>query len=338
MRESERFQQANRKRGMAECLAGLGRLPEAEAMAREAVGSLEGQSEALRDLVTILWKEGKDAEAVKLLADPKGYLAAWEICEALDKDFSGVYLDLPAERLTRAVDAIAKKPELSNYSTCVIRGFGNAGRWEDALRIAERLSPPSPERMDQLIVLYGYIKTGKGREAAAEWLREKIAPDKRNPLSMKALYTKNDDLLWDVIGTPNPNDHPEWVWLFRAVAFALRGSDADPHRAELLDYYGKDKRDPYHVMGRYLVGLAPETDMIALAATSRSRSEIAYYLGARAQREKRFRDACEWYRVAAESGEGTSPRSLALYTLGEWAGMRQGIWKLEAGENPVSSR
>jgi tetratricopeptide (TPR) repeat protein len=332
MGETESFQLANRKRGMAECLAGLGRLPEAEALAREAVGSLRGQSEAMRDLVQILWKEGKDADAVKLLADP-GSLAKWEVCDALKTDFAKVFADRTSERLTLALDAIAKKPELRNYSTCVIEGFGNAGRSDFALRAAEVLSPPGPDRMDQLIVLYGYMKAAKGPEAATAWLKEKIPADKRNPLSMKALYTKNDDVLWDVIGKPNPNDHPEWVWIFRAVAFALRGSDADPRRAELLTYYGTDNLDSHHVMGRYLVGLVSERDMFALAPTSPFRSEIAYYLGVRAQREKRFRDACEWYRVAAESGEGTSPRSLALFTLGEWAGMRQGIWKLEAGGN-----
>ena len=69
-------------------------------------------------------------------------------------------------------------------------------------------------------------------------------------------------------------------------------------------------------MGRYLVGLGTEDDMLALAAASRSRSEIAYYLGVRAQHEKRFGDACEWYRVAAESGESTTPRSLAMWALG----------------------
>jgi hypothetical protein len=150
---------------------------------------------------------------------------------------------------------------------------------------------------------------------------------------MKALYTKNDELLWDVIVTPSPKDHPEWVWLFRAVAFALRGSDADPHREELLAYYGTDNRDEYHIKGRYLVGLGSEAEMFALAATSSTRSEIAYYLGARAEREKRFRDACEWYRVSAESGEETSPRALALYALRDWYTTGQRIWKLEAGGN-----
>jgi hypothetical protein len=251
----------------------------------------------------------------------------------LEKDFSSVFLDQPADKLTRAIDAIAKKPELASYSTCVARGFANAGRWEDAMRIAERLPPPSPDRMDLLITQYGYMKSWKGGKAAAEWLEERVPPGKRNPLSIKALSTKNDDVLWDVIGTPNPNDKAEWVWFYRAVAFALRGSDGDPHRAELLAYYGKDNPESPHAMGRYLVGLGSEDQMFALAAKSWSRSEVAYYLGARANHEKRFRDACEWYRVAAESGENTSPRSLAMYALGEWAEMRQGIWRLEAGGN-----
>ena len=86
-------------------------------------------------------------------------------------------------------------------------------------------------------------------------------------------------------------------------------------------------------MGRYLVGLGTEDDMLALAATSRSRSEVAYYLGVRAQHEKRFGDACEWYRVAAESGESTTPRSLAMWALGGLAEIRQESWKPEPAEN-----
>ncbi len=327
----EPFEKGNRERGMAECLVGLGRLPEAEKMAREAVRALPNQSEAARILVRILWREGKDSEAVDLLAGKAISREPWERCQALDIDFSEVFADLPRKRLEQAVEAIAKKPELANTSPCVIRGLARSSRWEDALWVTDRLLAPSPERMDVLIDQYGYMKNWKGREAAAAWLTEKLPAEKRNPLSMKALYTKNDDLLWDVIATPIPSDHPEWVWLFRAVAFALRGSDADPHRSALLGYYEKSDPDPYHVMGRYLVGLATEEDMFALARSGRPRSEIAYYLGVRAQGEKRFRDACEWYRVSAESGEGTSPRALAFYTLGEWTGLRQGIWAVEAG-------
>jgi hypothetical protein len=215
----------------------------------------------------------------------------------------------------------------------VARGFGNAERWEDALRIASRLSASGADPADSFILQYEFVRGWKGRKAAVDWLQERVTAGRRNPLSIKALYTRNDDVLWDVIGAPNPDDKAEWVWLYRSIAFALRGSDRDPHHEELLAYYGQHNPDPVHVMGRYLVGLGTEDDLRALAAASRSRSEVAYCLGARAQHEKRFGDACEWYRVAAESGEETTSRSLALYTLGNWAETRQGTRQREAGES-----
>jgi hypothetical protein len=330
MHETEPFQRRVRKRELANVLAAVGRLAEAEAMMREAAEELRWGSDTPRDLAQILWQEGKDGEAVDILGHERPYLQAWEICQALEKDFAGVVMDLPPERRTRAIDAIAKKRELASYSTCVARGFANAGRWEDAMLVAGRLPPPGPDPMDLLISQYGYMKSWKGGTAAAEWLEKRVPAERRNPLSIKALTTKNDDVLWDVIGTPNPSDKAEWVWFYRAVAFALRGSDGDPRQAQLLAYYGKDNPEPPHAMGRYLVGLGAEDEMFALTGNSPSRSELAYSLGARAQHEKRFGDACEWYRVAAESGEGTTPRSLAMYALGDWAAVRQGISQLEA--------
>lgn len=329
MNESERFQRTIIKRGLAECLAGLGQLPQAESLMREVVGWIPWDPEDVRDFVRILWAEGKDKEAAETLADPKHSLSGWEVCSALSDDLAEVFLDRPAERLKSAVDAIVKRPALSRYYRCASSGFAKAGRWEQALRVSGQFAPSGSEQMDLLILRYEYTKNWKGREAAAEWLKAQIPAGQLNPLSMKALYSKNDDLLWDVIATPDPNNHPEWVWLFRACAFALRGTDQDPHRADLLAYFAKDSPAPYHVMGRYLLGLASEAEMFALATTPERISEVAYYLGARAQGDRRFRDACEWYRVAAESREQTSPRTLALYTLSEWVGTPQGIWKLE---------
>ena len=227
MHETEPFQKRVLKREMANALAAVGRLSEAEAMMREASVELSGASDTPRNLTLILWKEGKNDDAVAILANPKTYIQGWEICEALEKDFSSVFLELPSERLTKAIDAIAKEPRLAQYSTCVARGFETAGRWEDALRIATRLSAPGADPTDSLILQYEFMRGWKGREAAVEWLQGKVPVGKRNPLSIKALYTRNDDVLWDVIGAPNPNDKAEWVWLYRATAFALRGSDGD---------------------------------------------------------------------------------------------------------------
>jgi tetratricopeptide (TPR) repeat protein len=331
MTESEPFQKAVIQRGTAECLAGLGRLDEAEKMSRQAAAWMRGDTETRRDLIRILWMRDKNDEAAAMLADEKGAMPEWAVCASLREDLPAAFPPGATQRLDAALDAIVKRPVLTKYPTCLYEGFGDAGRWEDAIRVAEKTGKPN-EHLEVLIQLYGYMRAAKGRDAAAEWLKQRIPEGKRNPLSMKAFYTKNDDLLWDVIGTPSPEDHPEWVWLFRALAFALREPDDGPHRAPLVAHYGKAADDPYDVMGRYLVGLATEADMFAVVARHPGRSEVAYYLGARAQRERRFRDACEWYRVASEASEATSPRNLALRQLNEWSELGQGLWRLEAAK------
>jgi hypothetical protein len=329
MQESEWFQKANQKRGMAECLAGLGRFAEAEKLAREAATELAEQSEATRYLIKILWMGGKDEDAAALTTRPP--LAEWERCDVLRIELPQALEGAPPARVDHALDALAKQPGVARWwSSCAIEGFGNAGRWEDALRVDQHGPLGNGDAgVERLVTLYGYAKSARGKEAAAQWLNQRLPAGSRNSISPKAVYLKQYEILWDVIGTPDPNDHPEWVWLLRAVAFALAPQDGS-HRAELEAYYSRPSEERYHVMGRYVLGLASEDEMLALASKGAPRSEIAYYAGVRAQHEGRYRDACEWYRVAAESGEVTGPRTLALHALGEWEAMGQGLWRLEA--------
>ena len=160
-------------------------------------------------------------------------------------------------------------------------------------------------------------------------MKGRVSNAERNPLSMKAFYSGNDDLLWDLIGVPDPADHPEWVWLFRADALALRPASNADHRAALLEYYRREDPDRTHRIGRYVIGMSSEADVVALGTDVRQRAEIAYALAVRAESEGRIRDACEWYRVAAETPLNSMLRTLAIYRLRSWTGSRQGIWKVE---------
>jgi hypothetical protein len=331
--QSEPFQQTIIKRGIAENLAGTGRLAEAETLLREVVRYSPYDAENVRDLVRVLWAEDKLADAASTLVDPQHRLTYWDRCGALGEDFVDVFEGASQERLRAAAAAAAKHPDLLSLYDCAPAGLAKVGRAQDAMTVAEQFPVKGSARIDALITRYGYMKAWKGQDAAEAWLRQQVPEGERNPLSMKALYTKNDEVLWDVLQSPEANDHPEWVWLFRACAFALRGKEGDPHRAELLAYYQRSIPDDYHVMGRFLVGLASEAELFELARTPQRSCEVAYYAGARAEGAGRFREACEWYRVAAESHASTSPRTLALRALGEWRTTALGIWKLE-----VSSR
>ena len=56
------------------------------------------------------------------------------------------------------------------------------------VRVATQFLPPGSERMDFMVMCYGFLKNARGREAAAEWLKGQIPAGQMNPLSMKALY------------------------------------------------------------------------------------------------------------------------------------------------------
>ncbi|HKD19083.1 MAG TPA: hypothetical protein VKG23_14615, partial [Thermoanaerobaculia bacterium] len=297
MQEADAFQRAVIQRDTANCLAAMGRLTEAEAKIREARKGIAVQWEALRDEARILWLEGKDSEATEVLATPRA-LPEWQLCEALEQDFPEVFLKLPSERQDRAVESVAKNAELARHAECLVRGLGKAGLWKSALSAADRIPTFGSDRMDRLIKLYAVRKKAISSEAAAEWLRSQVPDAQRNPLSIGALYTGNDEVLWDVIGTPNPKDKGEWVWFYRAVSFALLDPDTHPHRTQLVDFYEKTPPGPVDRMGRYLVGLDSDAEMLAASSRPGNRSEMAYCFGVRAQHEGRFSEACEWYRVA----------------------------------------
>jgi hypothetical protein len=318
-----------RDRALAGCLFGLGQRAEAERLLRKAANKVPESSETLRQLIQLLWAQGKVDEAAELLLNRQRVLQGWEVCVSLQEDLFSALDGRPAAELDHAIDAIAKHPELARQASCAYQGFGEAGRWEQAVHIAERLNATSADQTNSLSSLYGYVKAAKGRAAAAEWLRTKMPIEKRNGIAVKALSTHEDDLLWDFIGTPYPSDHVDLVWLFRAVSFVLRGSewgtDSDTRRDELMRYYSQPLAGDNHVLGRYLLGLAPEKEVIALATTAMEVSPVAYTLGVHAQQENRLRDATDWYRVAVESPKLHILGNLSQFQLADWTAMRQGI-------------
>jgi len=326
MTVDEQFGHGNQHRGMAECYAGLGQLEEAEKIGRQAVSELPGQTEAIRYLVKILWMRGKYEDAAALAAAPA--FGQWEQCDVLRHELPEALAAEPLDSVGKALEAVGRKPALARWWNCATEGFGEAGRFEEAVLVGERI-PVSPRwEVDRAVDLYGYLLKSKGREAAAQWLTTHMPRGSRNRFSYRALWTRKYELLWDAIGTPDPRDDPEFVWLARAIAASLTDAAADPHRAELLAYYAAPSDERHHVIARYLLELGPDEDFLRLASQTRDRSEIGYYFAVRAEHDKRYHDACEWHRVSAEYGRGSFD-DFSLATLQEWVAMGPELWRLE---------
>lgn len=329
MTEEAMFQRAIIDRGIAECLMGQGKLPEAQIRLDRARAAAPGEPEIIRDSVILLWRQGRPDEAARALARSVGVLDAWNLNKSLTVDFVECFADHPDARRVAAIDALLAEPALRRYVWWLPGGFAEANRPDLAFQAASQIGDRGQLPMESLIAAYDYLKAAKGREAATQWLENRLPPKERNPISLKAFYTGNDDLLWDLISKPEAGEHPEWVWLARAYAVALRPESNAGHRAEVFAYYERDDPDHYHQLGRYALGLITDADAYALATDVRRRPEIATALGIRADGEGRIRDACEWYRVSVESPWPSGARTIAMTRLRSWAGTRQGVWRIE---------
>ena len=327
MVESESFQKAIIDRGMAECLMGMGRLSEAEARLNAAYAAARWEFEVVRDIVILHWKQGKMEEAVKTLADSARVLDSWNLQQAVQGDFARVFVDAPQDRRDAAVDAFARQDALRPYTTWLPIGFADLERFDLGFGVVERLLRTRPGNDDLRIAGFGYLEKWKGREAAVAWMKSQTPAGRRNPIAMVALYSASDELLWELVDPPDTKDRQ--VWLFRACALALRPQENASRRPALLEYYGRNDPERYHRFGRYVVGIDDEKEMLKIESDAATKADEAYCFGVRAESEGRFRDACEWYRVAFETPHGSTGRVLAIMRLREWGTRGQGIWAIE---------
>jgi hypothetical protein len=167
--------------------------------------------------------------------------------------------------------------------------------------------------------MFDALEKAQGPEAAFAWLKKLVPPERRNPLCVKAFYTRRYELLWSFIEEPAPNDHPDTVWLVRAAAAAVNADARAKHGEALRRHYEAQSADPYFRIARYLVGLAGEPEVLPLATTNELRCAVAFYAGVKAEGEGRYSDASDWYRVAVETEAGHEiGQHLALRTLLRW--------------------
>ncbi len=298
-------------------------------------------------LAEIYWRRGKNKEAAELLASAPHSIGMKDWLFTVAPKFASAFEDDGSkERPLAAFSALISQGfnpfELANLA----RPIAEKGKYELAFEMASRLRYNGLGNVELLVYAYRCLEAWKGREEALAWLGSKIPPQMLNAASMIFYRDGESELLWDLIPNPEQGSHADFVWLLRAAASARAGSDKDPHREELLKYYGggsgndgvlarlwsragqlvADKAGPkkpqghYHQLGRFLVGLATEEEVLALATDPKKRCEIAYYVGLKAQGEKRFSDASDWYRVVIETGlDKNGEYRWAYDTLYKWS-------------------
>lgn len=314
----------------ARLLDKLGRPDEAEEMGRRVVSRYPDSARIRTTLAELYWRHGKSGEAANVLTSMPHRLTTSDWMYVVAPRFAETFKDRPKDAPSAFAALLTKEvthTDLQAFASL----FAKAGKHEVAFQLVSQLRWHRVGEMEILTDAYRYLKAWRGREVALDWLRKSVPVERLNAFSTVIFWAGEYELLWDLFEKPEQGAGADLVWLMRAAASARLGPGRDPRRDALLRYYGNPGGQYPQAIGRFLLRLTTEREVLGLAANARQRCEIAYYVGLRAQAEGRYVDASDWFRVAIETGqEMTAEYSWAYNTLTRWEGEGKSLSRLAA--------
>jgi len=253
------------------------------------------------------WQLGDLDAAAKRLASAPTRLTATDYRDDVSEGFIRIFGEKP-DRAAAATLAAAKAGVDAENLTQLAYALDQRGQSETAFRVLDAI-PAQGDRADIIHISAARpLRKARGDEAARSWLRQQfpsVGEDRASHLALIAFREGAPEMVWDVVPDPKGTDHyAETTWMLRAAQVALQGEAAPRARRQALhDYYATVRQPTRHTqIGRYLIGEVPEAEVAKLVTDLPGTCEVPYYFGVRAQGEKRFGDAADWYRVAVECG------------------------------------
>lgn len=280
----------------------LDRKSEAEKMGIAMVERYPDSFEGRMTLTELYWHHGKYAEAATLLksAPHEINVSLWQFTIA--PRFAKVFKDKPRKEVMAAFLSLREQKFSNIVLLRLTYPLEKAGKHDLSFAMSNQLQSAGLERVVFLLQSFRSLKSYKGKQKALEWLRKAIPAGMLLPSSMVMYDEKEYELLWDIIADPGQRVEGSYVWLERAAASLQIGAAKDPHRNELLNHFSKAGTGLDETLGKFLVGMSTEKDVLSLIKTAKERCEVAYFLGLKAQSEGRYQDASDWYRIAVETG------------------------------------
>jgi hypothetical protein len=309
-------------------LGRLGRLDSAYALASEHADRYPDSPASHAMIAEVLWRQRKYAEAARYLHDHARWLDGWTWRGRIAETFLEVFGEARDSAATEAMQQLAQ----ARIPGWVLGQFGvglrQRKRPDLAFAMHVRASEQTGAGGQRLpMQTYASLRDWRGDAEAIAWLR-RFTPGVEGATAMILYQDDAFEELWSL--DPPGRAYSAFTWLMRASAAATKPSVARRHRDELLAYYQRPLRDDYHVMGRHLMGLASEAELLAHATTAERRCEIAYYLGVRARAEGRAYDAADWFEAALETRQTREGELIwAAQQLSEWANQGKTLAVLE---------
>jgi hypothetical protein len=292
----------------------LNRPDEAERMGRAMLDRYPRGAKGRGMVAYLYWKHAKPDQAAEVLKTSPTAITLYEWEHEIGPFFEEAFEGQSIESATRAVALLqqAGMNEFSLYRLSFVPA--QHGKHELAYALLSEL------RSNPSFFLYAYAhhKEWEGKEKALKTLHQYIPVGQFGPASNVMYDDGQYDLLWDFSDQIDPHALGDYIWLLRAASLNEAGTYSEDRQRSLMNYYSQHSSGHYNMLGRFLMGLSSEAELIGEGGPLAS---TAYYLGLKAKHEGRYVDASDWFRFGMEKGSSQEPEH-------KWCGDALRRWRL----------
>jgi hypothetical protein len=325
-------------------LEALGRKAEAEIMAQEILATYPSVPWIRGFNASMFWRLGKYDQAAELYV----YSPYTRVISTWNGDiagrFYGIFKDRDDREAEMAIEALIAHKVNPEGLFFLPEPFVARERIETAFRISSILQKAYTVKdwtcFLNAVRAYRYVKTLKGAAEAMTWVHTQLPGQTPENIALAAVEVGEEGLLWDLNATPGNAYSNEVIWHTRAVMFLRFGSSDASHKQALIRHFAEPSQRYIHTIGAYLLGLAPENEVLSLMKDPLKRCEVSYYLGLRAESDGRMEEASDWYRVCSETndygGRATCEIRWAKVTLSHWAYQNKALSQLRADRKVIA--
>lgn len=312
----------------------MGRTGDAEKIARAEMDRYPDALKARMDIVSLLWEWGRYADAAQLLKKSLREIRGSDLQNIVSPRFFETMSQKDKDEVIKAFSALIGQGFDNVGLMTLSYPFESSGKHEIAFEMTTRLHANGGAQYIFWAHAYRNLKIYQGDTVALAWLQNLIPAGDRNFAGMAFYDQGRFELLWDVVKDPESGGHgPDFVWLMRAAAVVRSGMEKNPHWNEVVEHYKETNKSYYDVTGRFLVGLAKQDEVLALATDPKKVCELSYYIGLKAQAYGRYEEASDWFRSCIETGlTNNGEYRWSFMTLMRWLRSGKNLSRLAAEE------
>ncbi len=312
----------------------MGRTRESEKMARAEMDRYSDELIARMDIVSLLWEWGRYTDAAQVLKNSPHAIRGADLQSIVSPRFFETMSQKDKDEVIKAFSALIGQGFDNIGLMTLSYPFESSGKHEIAFEMTSRLHANGGAQYIFWAHAYRNLKVYRGDTVALAWLQNLIPAGDRNFAGMAFYDQGRFELLWDVVKDPESGGHgPDFVWLMRAAAVVRSGMEKNPHWNEVVEHYKETNKSYYDVTGRFLVGLAKQDEVLALATDPKKVCELSYYIGLKAQAYGRYEEASDWFRSCIETGlTNNGEYRWSFMTLMRWLRSGKNLSRLAAEE------